>query len=111
MTAVLSLSVLANVLLLFLLLAKREARAWVEGMADGEPVSRPKFRRYAYFRHKDISNFSGTGLVFEVAEFSDGHAAIHWLGDRPLTTPHPNGIKEIMEIHDHNGNGKLVLVE
>lgn len=67
-------------------------------------------RFYEVRRDTDHSGVSGTGLVAEVAEFSDGHAAIHWLSRRPTTTPHPDGMISIRETHGHAGATRIVPV-
>lgn len=67
-------------------------------------------RTFKLYRDKDISGVSGTGLICEGVLFSDGHAAIHWLGRYPLTTPHPEGLSSVFAIHDHGGKGDLRLV-
>ncbi len=67
-------------------------------------------RTFKLYRDKDISGVSGTGLICEGVLFSDGHAAIHWLGQWPLTTPHPEGLSSVFAIHDHGGKGDLRLV-
>lgn len=59
-------------------------------------------------RDTDISGISGTGKVAEGVIFSDGHAAIHWLGTWPTTTPHPS-IASIKAVHGHGGATRIVL--
>lgn len=108
--AIASVSVLVNIVLIVVLFYARQAQNWRRGIADTSTV-RPKFRRYVFRRYVDVSKVSGPGDVCEVVEFSDGHAAIHWLGRWPLTTPHPRGIKEILEIHGHEGKGVLVPID
>ncbi len=112
---IMALSVVGNVVLLVTLFYKRSFRQYCEGMMEDEqlrPTSvRPEFRRYLLVRDDDVSGVSGEGLVCEIAEFSDGHAALHWLGKWPLTTPHPEGIKQIEKIHGHNGKTRLVPVD
>lgn len=105
-------SVILNLILLFVLFMRRQWHHYRSVMQDDEPgVTRPKFRRYTIVRDDDVSGVSGTGTVCEVAEFSDGHAALHWLGKWPLTTPHPEGIKQILDIHGHEGKTRLVPVD
>lgn len=113
MIAVAAVSALLNVLLIVLLVYRRWFRQYREGLM-GETqkrLTRPKFRRYVFQRDADVSGVSGTGHVCEVAEFSDGHAALHWLGKWPLTTPHPEGIKQIEQIHGHDGKSRLVPID
>ncbi len=109
------LSLVVNVILLYLLMLRRAARRYIAVMADGEDGvhigTRPGFRRYGLYRMDDVSGVSGTGLVCEVAEFSDGHAALHWLGRYPTTTPVPQGIRVIVKIHGHGGKTRLVSLD
>lgn len=59
-------------------------------------------------RDTDVSGVSGTGKVAEGVIFSDGHAAIHWLGEWPTTTPHPS-VASIKAVHGHGGATRVVL--
>lgn len=67
-------------------------------------------RTFKLYRDKDVSGVSGTGLICEGVLFSDGHSAVHWLGQWPLTTAHPEGLSSVFAIHDHGGRGDLRLV-
>lgn len=60
-------------------------------------------RFYRLHRPVDVSGISGTGFPAEIAVFSDGHAAIHWPGRYPTTTPHPGGLAWTEGIHCHHG--------
>ncbi|MFK0182345.1 hypothetical protein ACIQVR_41045 [Streptomyces xanthochromogenes] len=60
-------------------------------------------RFYRLRRPVDVSGISGTGFPAEIAVFSDGHAAIHWPGKYPTTTPHPGGLAWTEGIHCHHG--------
>lgn len=69
-----------------------------------QPRPTPQNRRfYTLRRHVDVSGVSGPGQPAEIAVFSDGHAAIHWLGRWPTTTPHPGGLEWTEGIHGHDG--------
>lgn len=114
-------SVAFNVLLIIALLFKREARNYMSAMAEGEkpfipsprksPEGRGGFRRFLIVRDEDISQVSGTGVVCEGVQFSDGHAAIHWLGRWPMTTPHHEGIATVEAIHGHGGKTRVVWID
>lgn len=54
------------------------------------------------YRHTDVSGVSGTGVVAEVAEFSDGHVATHWPGEHPSTTVWPS-LDDMLAVHGHDG--------
>ena len=71
-------------------------------MADKKPTL------FDLIRDTDVSGVSGTGKVAEGVIFSDGHAAIHWLGSWPTTTPHPS-VASIKAVHGHGGATRIVL--
>lgn len=71
-------------------------------MADKKPTL------FDLIRDTDVSGVSGTGKVAEGVIFSDGHAAVHWLGTWPTTTPHPS-IASIKAVHGHGGATRIVL--
>lgn len=58
-------------------------------------------------RDTDVSGVSGTGKVAEIVIFSDGQAAIHWIGQHPTTTAHPD-IQSIKAVHGHDGQSRIV---
>ncbi|MFF0597861.1 hypothetical protein [Streptomyces antibioticus] len=67
-------------------------------------------RPFVLRRDRDLSGVSGTGIVADGVEFPDGHAVIHWRGKWALTTPHPDGVASIVDIHDHGGQGDLHII-
>ena len=64
-------------------------------------------RRFILNRKEDVSGVSGTGVVVEGVEFTDGTVALRWLGDRPSLVMWDN-IKDALGIHGHNG---LTVIE
>lgn len=67
-------------------------------------------KRFLLNRDHDVSGVSGTGIVAEGILFSDGSCVIHWLGEFPTTTPHPN-LKSVIGVHGHNGNTQIVWID
>ena len=61
-------------------------------------------------RDVDVSGISGTGHVAEVAVFSDGQAAVHWLSEYPTTTPHVS-MQSVRHIHGHGGATRFEEVD
>lgn len=59
-------------------------------------------RRFVLNRKEDVSGISGTGVVVEGVEFSDGSVALRWLGDRPSLVFWKN-IEDAISIHGHEG--------
>lgn len=69
-------------------------------------------RRFVLSRDKDISGVSGTGIVAEGVEFSDGTVGLRWVGANPTSVVfHDNGVKSVEAIHGHNGATKIVWLD
>lgn len=60
-------------------------------------------RRFELVRHRDPSGVSGTGVVAEGIEWSDGTIALHWRGRWPATTVWSHGVSALLRIHGHGG--------
>ena len=107
----------AAMILGFYLIMRSWYRSYLEVMREGEDgppaaIRRPGFRRFLVVRHEDVSGVSGTGIVCEGIQFSDTHAAIHWIGSKyPWTTPAPEGVVAIKDIHGHGKKTELVWVD
>jgi hypothetical protein len=61
-------------------------------------------RCFHLVRHVDVSGISGTGVVAEGVEWTDGSVALHWGGRFPTTTVWADGIDALLTIHGHNGS-------
>jgi hypothetical protein len=68
-------------------------------------------RHFRLIRDVDVSEVSGTGHVADGVVFSDGEAAVHWLGRWPTTTPHPEGLVSVEGIHGHGGSTRIVFLD
>lgn len=66
-------------------------------------------RVFHIIRDEDESGVSGTGLVAEACEFSDGTVIVRWRGDQPSTNIY-NNFKQVENIHGHGGKTRLVKV-
>ncbi len=61
-------------------------------------------RTFILRRKEDVTGISGTGIVAEGVEFSDGEVVIRWVvGDFRSTVVWADGIAAVMAIHGHNG--------
>lgn len=60
-------------------------------------------------RHEDDSGVSGTGVVAEWIEYSDGEVVVHWLSHTPSTN-HYRNIKQLESIHGHGGKTEMVVI-
>ena len=70
-------------------------------------------KSFIVIRHTDVTGLSGTGVVAEGVEWSDGTVTMRWFdidhdtpnykrGVRPTTVMHEN-IKSVEALHGHNG--------
>lgn len=66
-------------------------------------------RRFKLIRHSDVSGVSGTGVVAEGVEWSDGSVALHWRGRWPTTVVFEfGGVEAVLAIHGHHGATEVV---
>jgi len=66
------------------------------------PVGELSFRRFVLLRHKDESGISGTGVVAEGVQFSNGKCALSWLTDVSSVAVYESP-KDVLRIHGHSG--------
>jgi hypothetical protein len=59
-------------------------------------------RRFVLNRKEDVAGISGTGIVVEGVQFTDGRVALAWLGDRPSLV-FWNSIEDAINTHGHGG--------
>lgn len=67
-------------------------------------------RDFILYRVTDVSGVSGTGVVAEGVEFSDGVCVCRWTTDTPTTTMF-NSITDVEAIHGHDGATKIIFEE
>lgn len=70
-------------------------------------------RTFQLIRTEDVTGLSGTGVVAEGVEFTDGTVVMRWLtapnaapGIQPTTVMHPN-IENVEKLHAHNGSSEV----
>jgi hypothetical protein len=68
-----------------------------------------KMRNFVLIRNEDISGVSGTGVVAEGIEFTNGTCALSWLTVNKSEAFYPN-IKVLEHIHGHDGATDVVFV-
>jgi len=76
-------------------------------------------RRFVLDRRSDPTGISGTGVVAEGVEFSDGVVALRWLvpegnpgaGDPTSVVFHDNGVGSVYKIHGHGGQTEVVWLD
>lgn len=66
-------------------------------------------RAFELVRHQDQSGISGTGVVAEGVEFSDGVVALRWLSAWPTSVVfHERGMESVLAVHGHGGKTEVV---
>ena len=62
------------------------------------------FRRFVLDRNVDPTGVSGTGIVAEGVEFSDGVVCLRWITEWPSSVVHyERGIDSVIAVHGHDG--------
>jgi hypothetical protein len=67
-------------------------------------------RAFVMHRKVDSSGISGTGLVAEGIEFSDGKVALRWLSENGSTVVW-DSMEAARAIHGHNGDTEFMFTE
>lgn len=69
-----------------------------------------KMRLFHLVRDHDVSGVSGTGIVAEGCELSNGSVVMTWLSTHHSIVIYPN-IKEVESVHGHEGSTKIVWLD
>lgn len=64
-------------------------------------------RSFELVRDEDETGVSGTGVVAEGVEFTDGTCAMRWLTQTASTAVY-GSINDVVEIHGHQGKTRVV---
>lgn len=69
-------------------------------------------RRFELHRDVDETGVSGTGVVAEGIEFSDGVVCLHWQSQWPSSVVHyERGMESVEHVHGHNGQTRIVVLD
>lgn len=67
-------------------------------------------RRFVLQREVDSTGTSGTGIVAEGVEFSNGQCAIHWISQLESVNVYANA-KVLTALHGHGGNTTIRWID
>jgi hypothetical protein len=67
-------------------------------------------RRFEMHRDHDVSGVSGTGVVAEGVEFTDGTVAIRWLTEHGSTVAWAD-LEAAKKVHGHDGKTRFVFLD
>lgn len=68
-------------------------------------------RRFLLVRNEDVTGVSGTGLVAEGIQYSDGVCSMHWVVQPARSTTVYNSVEDVETIHGHNGATKVKFLD
>lgn len=69
--------------------------------------SNSTMRIFTLVRDEDVSGTSGTGVVAEGVEFSNGRVVIHWLSQMETISVYDNA-RVLEQVHGHAGRTRIV---
>ncbi len=75
---------------------------------EKNPLTACCARLFTLVRDEDETGISGSGVVAEGVEFSNGMCAMSWLTAMHSVAVYPNA-KQLTAIHGHNGRTRLVF--
>lgn len=67
-------------------------------------------RRFHLVRSEDVTGLSGTGIVAEGVQFTNGEVVLQWLTVR-YSTVHWKNIEDVEYIHGHGGKTQVVWID
>lgn len=86
---------------------RARAREWSDRMSELRT-----YRRFVLQRDTDVTGVSGTGVVAEGVEFSNGVVALHWTSEFPTSVVfHHRGMESVEHVHGHSGATKIVWLD
>ena len=88
--------------------AMKKAAASLPTVRQVNPLTAPRSRKFKLVRDDDETGISGTGVVAEGIEFSNGMCAMCWLTAMHSVAVYPN-VRQLEAIHGHNGRARIVF--
>jgi hypothetical protein len=67
---------------------------------------KPGLRRFHFVRTDDVSGISGTGVVGEGVELSNGKVVHSWISNMGTVSVYDN-MKTFVAVHGHEGKGSI----
>jgi len=73
---------------------------------ESNPLTTSNMRTFSLVRVEDETGISGTGVVAEGVQFSNGWCAMSWLTAMHSVAIYPN-VQQLQAIHGHNGRTRV----
>lgn len=90
------------------LLRKPGPKPRLPTVAERHPLTTSNTRTFKLVRTQDETGISGTGVVAEGIEFTNGWCALSWLTAMHSVAVYPN-VRAVEAIHGHNGRTKVLF--
>jgi len=90
------------------LLSKPGRKPRLPTVKESNPLTTSKCRLFKLVRVQDETGISGTGVVAEGVQFTNGWCAMSWLTAMHSVAIYPN-VQQLESIHGHNGRTKVVF--
>ncbi len=90
------------------LLSKPGPKPRLPTARERHPLTTSAMRTFKLVRTQDETGISGTGVVAEGVEFSNGWCAMSWLTAMHSVAVYPN-VRAVEAIHGHNGRTRVVF--
>ena len=87
---------------------KKATAASLPTVRQVNPLTASRSRKFKLVRDNDETGISGTGVVAEGIEFSNGMCAMCWLTAMHSVAVYPN-VRQLEAIHGHNGRARIVF--
>ncbi|TCM39665.1 hypothetical protein EV648_114187 [Kribbella sp. VKM Ac-2568] len=68
-------------------------------------------RPFLLVRHADVSGVSGTGVVAEGTEWTDGSVSLRWRSEHASTTFYEAGVRAVLAVHGHAGASEVIYLD
>lgn len=67
-------------------------------------------RVFFLLRHVDVSGVTGTGIVAEGTEWTDGSVSLRWRHEHASTTFYEAGVRAVLAVHGHRGASEVIYL-
>jgi L-alanine-DL-glutamate epimerase-like enolase superfamily enzyme len=77
---------------------------------ESNPIKTSDMRRFVMERIEDETGMSGTGVIAEGVEFTNGQCCLMWMTTMHSIGLYPN-IRQLIAIHGHNGRTVIRYID
>jgi hypothetical protein len=75
---------------------------------EGAPTK--GFRKFVLIRSHDVTGVSGTGVIADGVQFTDGTVTLRWRGDTASTITYASA-DDALKVHGHGGHTRIMWID